>query len=114
MKKSELKKLIKEELQKVSKDHYIFNAEDQNKLVDPNPLDDIPTVKIDIDEDDNMILQLSTFFHSGDNGKIHLLKNNKVLQDLLMKAIQVESQKMFRNTIHSILGIPYGLKEKNG
>ena len=57
MKKSQLKQLVREELQKVGKDHYIFNTKESNKLVDPNPLDDIPTVKIDIDEDNNMILK---------------------------------------------------------
>lgn len=113
MKKSELKQIIREELQKVGKDHYIFKTEESNKLIDFDPLDDIPTVKIDIDEDNNMILQLSTFFHDGNNGKIALLKNNPVLQDLLMKAIQIESQKMFRKTVHGILGIPYGLKEND-
>ena len=69
--------------------------------------------KIDIDKDNNMILQLSAFFHSGGNNKIALLKDNPVLQDLLMKAIQIESQKMFRKTVHGILGIPYGLKEND-
>ena len=44
---------------------------------------------------------------------IDLLKNNLALQDLLMKAIQIESQKMFRKTIHGVLGIPYGLKEND-
>jgi len=113
MKKSQLKQFVREELQKVRKDHYIFNTKESNKLVDPNPLDDIPTVKIDIDEDNNMILKLSYFFHNGDNGKIALLKDNLVLQNLLMKAIQVESQKMFRKTVHGIIGIPYGLKEND-
>ena len=114
MKHSQLKQLIREELQKIAKDRgiYYFDAEESNKLVDPNPLDDVPTVKIDIDEDNNMVLQLSAFFHKGTD-KIALLKNNPVLQDLLMKAIQVESQKMFKETVHGVLGIPYGLKEND-
>jgi len=113
MKKSQLKQLIREEIQKVGANCYTFNTKESNKLVDPNPLDDIPTVTINIDEDNNMILQLSAFFHYGSNGKIALLRNNLVLQDLLMKAIQIESQKMFRRTVHGILGIPYNLKEND-
>lgn len=90
----------------------IVKEDEQNSLLDNNLLDDIPSVNIDIDDNNNMTLQLSAFFHSKDNGKIALLKNNPVLQDVLMKAIQVEAQKMFRKTVHGILGLPFGLKEE--
>jgi hypothetical protein len=90
----------------------IVKEDEQNSLLDDNLFDDIPSVNIDIDDNNNMTLQLSAFFHSKDNGKIALLKNNPVLQDVLMKAIQVEAQKMFRKTVHGILGLPFGLKEE--
>jgi hypothetical protein len=90
----------------------IVKEDEQNSLLDDNLLDDIPSVNIDVDDNNNMTLQLSAFFHSKDNGKIALLKNNPVLQDVLMKAIQVEAQKMFRKTVHGILGLPFGLKEE--
>jgi hypothetical protein len=90
----------------------IVKEDEQNSLLDDNLFDDIPSVNIDVDDNNNMTLQLSAFFHSKDNGKIALLKNNPVLQDVLMKAIQVEAQKMFRKTVHGILGLPFGLKEE--
>ena len=90
----------------------IVKEDEQNSLLDDNLFDDISSVNIDVDDNNNMTLQLSAFFHSKDNGKIALLKNNPVLQDVLMKAIQVEAQKMFRKTVHGILGLPFGLKEE--
>lgn len=85
--------------------------EEQSMLVDPNPLDDVPSVKLDIDENGTMKIELSAFFHSKDNGKIPLLANNPALQEVVMKAIQIESQKAFRRAVHGVLGIPYGLPE---
>ena len=90
----------------------LVGEEEHNSLEDSNPVDDVPSVNIDIDDEGNMRLEISAFYHTKDNGKIPLLQNNEVLQDLLMKAIQIEAQKMFRKTVHSILGMPYGLKEK--
>lgn len=88
-----------------------LTQEDQsNTLEDPNPLDDVPSVNLHIDDEGNMRLEVSAFYHTKDNGKIALLQNNEVLQDLLLKAIQIQAQKMFRNTVHSVLGMPYGLK----
>ena len=89
----------------------IAGEEEHNFMEDPNPLDDIPSVKLDVDDDGNMRIQLSAFFHSKDNGKIPLLKDNPALQDVVMKAIQIESQKAFRRAVHGVLGIPYGLPE---
>jgi len=83
---------------------------EDNAMIDDNPLDDVPSVKMDIDDDGRMFIQLSAFFHSEDNGKTSLLKDNPALQDLVMKAIQIESQKAFRKAVHGVLGIPYGLK----
>jgi hypothetical protein len=83
---------------------------ESNYMEDPNPLDDVPSVKLDIDDNGTMRIQLSAFFHSKDNRKIPLLKDNPALQDVVMKAIQIESQKAFRKAVHGVLGIPYGLK----
>jgi len=88
-----------------------IKEEETNMLPDENPLDDIPGIKIDIDDNNNMFVQMSAQYHDSTNGKIALLKNNPALQELLMKAIQIESQKAFRKAVHGVLGIPYGLKE---
>ena len=83
---------------------------ESNYMEDPNPMDDVPSVKLDIDDNGTMRIELSTFFHDKSNGKIPLLKDNPALQDVVMKAIQIESQKAFRKAVHGVLGIPYGLK----
>jgi hypothetical protein len=82
-----------------------------NIIPDENPLDDVPGIAIDIDDDNNMFVQMSALYHDSTNGKIALLKDNPALQELVMKAIQQETQKAFRKAVHGILGIPYGLKE---
>ena len=89
----------------------IVGEDEHSMLIDPNPLDDLPSVKLDIDENGTMRIQLSAFFHSKDNGKIPLLADNPALQNVVMKAIQIESQKAFRKAVHGVLGIPYGLPE---
>jgi len=89
----------------------IVGEEEQNYLEDPNPIDDVPSVKLDIDENGIMRIELSAFFHDKSNGKIPLLANNPALQEVVMKAIQIESQKAFRRAVHGVLGIPYGLPE---
>jgi hypothetical protein len=89
----------------------IVSEDEHNYLEDPNPEDDIPSVKLDIDDNGTMKIELSAFFHDKSNGKIALLANNPALQDVVMKAIQIESQKAFRRAVHGVLGIPYGLPE---
>jgi hypothetical protein len=88
-----------------------IGEEEFNMIPDENPLDDIPGIKIEIDDNNNMLVQMSAQYHDSTNGKIALLKNNPVLQDLVMKAVQMETQKAFRKAVHGVLGIPYGLKE---
>ena len=88
-----------------------IGEEEVNMLPDENPLDDIPGIKIQIDDNNNMLVQMSAQYHDSTNGKIALLKDNPVLQELVMKAIQMEAQKAFRKAVHGVLGIPYGLKE---
>lgn len=105
MNRDYIKYLVEQELRSA------IEEEESNYLEDPNPTDDVPSVKIDIDDSGTMRLEVSAFYHSKDNGKIPLLQNNEVLQDLLMRAIQIEAQKMFRKTVHGVLGIPYRLPE---
>ena len=88
-----------------------IKEEENNMLPDENPLDDSPGVAIYIDDNNNMFVQMSALYHDSTNGKIALLKNNPALQELVMKAIQMETQKAFRRAVHGVLGIPYGLKE---
>lgn len=99
------------EVKRMQKLAGVANEEEQNILVDPNPVDDVPSVKLDIDENGTMKIELSAFFHTKDNGKIPLLADNPALQEVLMKAIQIESQKAFRKAVHGVLGLPYGLPE---
>jgi hypothetical protein len=91
----------------------IVSEDEHNFLPDPDSIDDIPSVKLDIDDQGLMKIQLSAFYHGPENGKIPLLKDNPVLQELVMKAIQEESQKAFRRAVHGVLGIPYGLPESS-
>lgn len=106
--KNEVKQLQK--IAGILKESTEMEENEFNAMIDDNPMDDVPSVKMDIDDEGNMFIQLSAFFHSKDNGKIPLLKDNPALQDVVMKAIQIESQKAFRKAVHGVLGIPYGLK----
>lgn len=87
----------------------VVESED-NIIPDENPMDDIPGISIHIDDDNNMRVQMTSLYHDSTNGKIALLKDNPALQEVVMKAIQLESQKAFRKAVHGVLGIPYGLK----
>jgi hypothetical protein len=92
-------------------DKSTYMEDEDNYLPDPELLDDVPSVKLHINDHGLMRIKLSAFYHGPENGKIPLLKDNPVLQELVMKAIQMESQKAFRRAVHSVLGIPYGLKQ---
>lgn len=81
-----------------------------NKMIDPELLDDVPSVELFINDNGLMRIKLSAFYHTKDNGKVPLLKDNPALQNVVMKAIQIEAQKAFRKAVHGVLGIPYGLK----
>jgi hypothetical protein len=94
----------------VQEDKNSFMEDEHNSLFDPELMDDVPSVKLDINDHGMMKIKLSAFYHDPSNGKMALLKDNPVLQDLVMKAIQMESQKAFRKAVHGVLGIPYGLK----
>lgn len=89
----------------------VVDEEEKNFLPEPPQEDDTPAVSLYIDDNDNMRIQLSAFYHGPHNGKIPLLKDNPVLQELVMKAIQMEAQKAFQIAVHSVLGKPYGLPE---
>jgi hypothetical protein len=90
-----------------------ITAENQaNSIEDPEIFDDVPSVRIFIDDkdgEDKLFLELSTFYHSGQNGKITLLKDSPELQQQLMLAVQEEAQAMFRRAVHKTLGEPFGL-----
>ena len=88
-----------------------IKEEEMNMLPDENPLDDAPGIQIKIDDNNNMLVQMSAQYHDSTNGKIAILKDNPALQEVVMKAIQIEAQKAFRKAVHGVLGIPYGLKE---
>jgi len=89
----------------------VVGEHEHNFLEDPNPVDDLPSVKLDIDDNGMMKIELTAFFHTPGNGKVPLLINNPALQEVVMKSIQLESQKAFRKAVHGVLGIPYGLPE---
>jgi len=81
-------------------------------------IDDLPTVRLTIMDDSfedtqapTLKLELSAMWHSGDNGKIQILKGNPELQQKVMDEMQKEIQATFRKVIHSTLGEPNGLAE---
>jgi len=89
-----------------------------DKLDGDSDTDDLPTVTLTIMDDNfngfqgpTLKLDLSALWHSGDNGKIQLLKDNPELQQEIMQKMQKEVQATFRKVIHGILGEPYGLDE---
>lgn len=87
-----------------------------NSLEDANVFNDIPSIEMSIQTDergqDTLFMNVSTFYHGGDNKKISIMKNDKVMQQKVMQVMQAEMQKTFRNVIHSILGEPYGIPER--
>lgn len=92
----------------------IINENVAASIEDPNPFDDVPSVRLVIDDsdgNDKAFLEISAMYHSGDNGKMSILKNSPELQQALILAIQQETQNMFRNCVHSLLGEPFGLKQ---
>ena len=91
----------------------IAKENEVNSIDDPNMYDDVPSVRINIDDHDGtdkMFIEISSLFHDEGNGKVTLLKNNPALQEVLMKALQVEIQKAFRTAVHSVTGEPFGIK----
>jgi len=99
------------EVKRLQKLAGVVDERESNYLEEPNTIDDIPSVKLDIDDSGMMKIELTAFYHGPENGKIPLLIDNPVLQELVMRAIQEESQKAFRRAVHGVLGIPYGLPE---
>ena len=87
-------------------------------LKDDNPFDDVPSIDIQLIDDKEgasspkAFVNFSSMYHSGNNGKMEILRNNPALQDKVMMALQSEFQKTFRRVIHGILGEPFGLNEK--
>ena len=86
-------------------------------LKDDNPFDDVPSIDIQMIDDKEgasspkAFVNFSSMYHSGDNGKMEILRNNPALQDKVMKMLQAEFQKTFRRVIHGVLGEPFGLNE---
>jgi hypothetical protein len=93
---------------------------DYLSLKDDNPFDDVPSIDIQMIDDKEGVsspkafVNFSSMYHSGDNGKMEILRNNPALQDKVMMALQAEFQKTFRRVIHGILGEPFGLDEMTG
>jgi hypothetical protein len=93
---------------------------DYLSLKDDNPFDDVPSIDIQMIDDKEGVsspkafVNFSSMYHSGDNGKMEILRNNPALQDKVMQTLQAEFQKTFRRVIHGILGEPFGLDEMTG
>ena len=92
----------------------------ENKLlketIDSNEMDDIPSIQIDLIDDGTedspeAFFKMSAMYHSGNNGKMDILKNNPVLAKSVIALLQKEFQKTFREVIHGTLGEPFGLDE---
>jgi hypothetical protein len=102
MNKSDLRRIIKEEIQKT--------LEDQSTTTgDENLFDDLPSVDMHIDDNEFMSINIQSMFHSPDNGKIYVLLKNPQIRDAVVYAIQRGAQKLFRKTIHGLAGEPFNL-----
>jgi len=110
MKISQLKQIIREEIQRAVSEENVTTYVDDNIL-----FNDIPSVTLHIEEykgEDIMVIEVSGMWHSADNGKVAILKDNPQLREQVVLKLQKEFQKAYRETIHSIAGEPFGLKEK--
>jgi len=84
MKLSQLKQLICEEVESVLENEF-------EAAVDPNMFDDVPTVNMYIDDSDGqekMFIDISAMYHSGDNGKVAVLKKNPELRQQIVATLQ--------------------------
>ncbi len=109
MKSKDLREYIKSEIKKALEENTSFN------LHDDNIMDDVPSVSIYIDDSDGKdkaFFEFSSMYHSGDNQKMTVMKNNPALQQAVAQVLQKEMQKTFRRVIHGILGEPFGLDEQ--
>jgi hypothetical protein len=104
-------KKVKKTAEKLKK--YIKEAE-STSTNDDNLYDDLPAVDMHIDDNGHMSVSIQAMFHSPDNGKVEVLLNNPDIREKVVKAIQQQSQEMFRSTVHGLAGEPYGLKEDLG
>lgn len=112
MKKTEFRSLIRQEVRRMIKES-LSSENTFNTALDPNFTDDVPTVNMYIDDadgKDKLFVEVSAMFHSGDNGKVAVLKNNQQLRDQVVAELQKEIQAAFRKVIHGLAGEPYGLK----
>lgn len=76
--------------------------------------DDVPSVRIHIDDGEEkprMFVEVGPMYHSGDNGKVEVLKNDKALQEKLVKRLQKDFQDTFRKAVHELAGKPNDLKQ---
>lgn len=102
MNTTDLKRVIREELYKILK-------EETTSTGDDDLFDDLPAVDMNIDDNGYMSISIQTMFHSPDNGKVAILNKNPEIRERVVRIIQREAQKLFRNTIHKLAGIPFGL-----
>jgi hypothetical protein len=84
--------------------------------IDPNEKDDIPSIRVDLiddgtDSSPEAFFKMSALYHSGNNGKMEIFKNNPTLAKSTITLLQKEFQKTFRRVIHGVLGEPFGLDE---
>ena len=110
MKAAELRKLIREEVDRaLSQDNVTTSAEDGIAF------NDLPTVTLHIENlngRDVMVIEASGMWHDDTNGKVAVLKKNPQLRAKVVQVLQQKLQEVFRNTVHTIAGEPFGLKEK--
>jgi len=104
MKKSELRQIIKEEINKTFENQSTTTG-------DKDLFDDIPSVDMHIDDNGFMSINIQSMFHSPDNGKVDVLLKNPQIRDAVINNIQKEVQKLFRKTIHGLAGEPFNLPQ---
>jgi hypothetical protein len=104
MKKSEFKKLIREEVGKVVAEM------DSTTTGDDNLFDDLPAVDLHIDDSGNMSISIQAMYHDSSNHKVPILMSNPHLREKVVQIIRQKAQVLFRSVIHGVAGEPYGLK----
>ena len=103
MNKSDLRRIIKEEIQKIPEYQSTTTG-------DEDLFDDLPSIDMHIDDNGFMSITIQSMFHSPDNGKVSILLKNHQIRDAVVYSLQREAQKLFRKTIHGLAGEPFNLK----
>ena len=114
--KGNLKKMIDRGSHAMSELVYDDETPSAVELNEDKVKDDIPSIEVELTDDGSIsspeaFFKMSAMYHSGDNGKMRVLKDNPTLAKSVIALLQKEFQKTFRKVIHGVLGKPFNLDE---